>query len=867
MTNIIMGLFAHISFLLCIGMTAVVMARKSRRSQVQTAFFIILGFMMVWSAGVILEMDVRIATGKTYMLFINICYISICFTPVAILYLGKVILHTDWRPRPAYAALLIIPLASVIIVFTNPMHNLFFRHFSLYSDEAVYGAYYYFHTVYSYGCILLGIACMLIASSRNAGLFSMQSLFVVLGISITLIPNVMYSLDLVKLPFSISMVTFTVSILCFMTAFMKYRFITALPITLRDVVDLISDGYLVVDEHLHILAYNRALKRLFPEPVNIELGVNLRTFIDRYFTDTSYNSFLELNARAAENKETASEEMHLFGETYVSVEITPVIRRSAQIGSIILLKDITQSKLLIEETQAASRAKSDFLANMSHEIRTPMNAIIGMAAIGQSTADPERKDYCLTKINDASTHLLGVINDVLDMSKIEAGKFELSPVEYSFEKMIQRVVNIVSFRVTSKKQQFMVRIDGNVPDTLIGDDQRLAQVIANLLGNAVKFTPEHGSIKLDAQCMDEADGFCTIQISVADTGIGVSREQQGRLFQSFAQADTDTARKFGGTGLGLSISKNIVEMMGGRIWVESEPGQGSTFSFNYRAQVAAGKKEARTGPRANWDGIRVLVVDDDPDILSYFEEILKGLDIFCDTAENDEDALQLITREGAYDLYFVDWKMPGIDGINLTREIKTLTSFRRDSRVIIFSAADWSQIEEEARQAGVDGFLSKPLFPSSVSDIIDKFVGLDLNQKDNAQADINGIFAGRRVMFAEDIAINREIVLALLEPMGLEIDCAENGAEAVRMFKEAPERYEMIFMDVQMPQMDGYEATSIIRALDIPEAKTVPIIAMTANVFREDVEKCLAAGMDDHLGKPMDLNAVLEKLRTYLPAK
>ena len=867
MTDIIMGLFAHVSFLLCIGMTAVVVARKSRRSQVQTAFLIILGVMIVWSAGVILEMDVRIATGKTYMLFINICYISICFAPVAILYLGKVILHTDWRPRPVHAALLIVPLVSVVIVFTNPVHNLFFRHFSLYSDEAVYGAYYYFHTVYSYGCILLGIACMLIASSRNSGLFSMQSLFVVLGISITLIPNVMYSLDLVKLPFSISMVTFTVSILCFMIAFMKYRFITALPITLRDVVDLISDGYLVVDEHLHILAYNRALKRLFPEPVNIELGANLRTFIDRYFTDTSYNSFLELNARAAENKGTVSEEMHLFGETYVSMEITPVIRRSVQIGSIILLKDITQSKLLIEETQAANRAKSDFLANMSHEIRTPMNAIIGMAAIGQSTADPERKDYCLTKINDASTHLLGVINDVLDMSKIEAGKFELSPVEYSFEKMIQRVVNIINFRVTGKKQQLMVRIDGDVPDALIGDDQRLAQVIANLLGNAVKFTPEHGSIKLDARCMDKADRFCTIQISVADTGIGVSREQQGRLFQSFAQADTDTARNFGGTGLGLSISKNIVEMMDGKIWVESEPGQGSTFSFTYRAQMAAGKKEVRTGPRTNWDGIRVLVVDDDPDVLSYFEEILKGLDIFCDTAENDEDALQLITREGAYDLYFVDWKMPGIDGINLTREIKNLTSFRGDSRVIIFSASDWSQIEEEAKQAGVDGFLSKPLFPSSVSDIINKFVGLDLNQNDNAQSNVNRIFTGRRIMLAEDIAINREIVLELLEPMGLEIDCAENGAEAVRMFREAPGRYEMIFMDVQMPEMDGYQATGIIRALDIPEAKTVPIIAMTANVFREDIEKCLAAGMNDHLGKPMDLNAVLDKLRAYLPAK
>jgi len=738
MINFAINLFVHVSALLCIGMIVVV-ARKYQHSQMRTAFLITLCFMSVWCAGTLLEMDYRIITGATNMLFINICYIGICFVPVAILYLGKVIFHPDWQPRLKHAALLIIPLTSVIIVFTDPLHHLFFKHFSLYSADAVYGAYYYFHSIYSYGCILAGIVFMFVASFRNSGLFSLQSLLVVSGVLITLIPNMLYSLGLVNLPFNISMAVFTVTILCFLIAFLKYRFITALPITLREVVDLISDGYLVVDKQLYILAYNKALIRLLPEQVNIVLGENLRTFSEQYFMDTPYEFFLELNTRAAVHKGTVSEEAHLFGDTYVSVEVTPVIQRNVQIGSIILFKDITQSKMLIEATRDASRAKSDFLANMSHEIRTPMNAIIGMVTIGKSTTDPNRKDYCLAKISDASTHLLGVINDVLDMSKIEAGKFELSQVEYIFEKMIQRVVNIINFRVESKQQKFMVRIDSNIPEILIGDDQRLAQVIANLLGNAVKFTPESGSITLNAQFLEEVNGLCTIQIKVIDTGIGISPEQQSHLFQSFAQANINTAREFGGTGLGLSISKNIVEMMGGEIWVESELGKGSTFSFTYKAE-----------------------------------------------------------------------------------------------------------------RGGI------------------KSAGLDLNEADVVQSDIsdiNGIFAGHRVLLVEDIEINREIVLALLEPTLIQIDCAENGAEAIRIFNETPEKYELILMDIQMPEMNGYEASRAIRALDIPEAKTVPIIAMTANVFREDIEKCLAAGMNGHLGKPINCNEVLDKLSACLPIK
>jgi len=510
-----------------------------------------------------------------------------------------------------------------------------------------------------------------------------------------------------------------------------------------------------------------------------------------------------------------------------------------------------------------SMHKSIFLANMSHEIRTPMNAIIGMTALGKSAANIERKDYCFTKIEDASTHLLGVISDILDMSKIEANKFELSTEEFNFEKMLQRVVNVVNFRVDEKRQKFTVHIDRAIPKTLIGDDQRLAQVITNLLGNAVKFTPEGGSIALSTRLIGEENGVFTVEISVTDTGIGINAENQKRVFSSFEQAESSTTRRYGGTGLGLAISKNIVEMLGGKIWVESELGKGSTFTFTIQAKQGADTRHGLLDSGVNLSNVRIMAVDDDKDILDYFRDIAGGFGIFCDTAIGGEEALALVEQNSHYHIYFVDWKMPGMDGIQLAAELKKRAPAK--SVVIMISSAEWSSIEAEAKEAGVDKFLSKPLFPSAIADTINGVLGLDQEKIEKARTNIAGLFPGRCILLAEDVEINREIVLALLEPTCLKIDCAENGLEAVRMFSEAPRKYDMIFMDVQMPEMDGYEATRRIRALHVPEAKTVRIIAMTANVFREDIEKCLEAGMDNHIGKPLDFAEVLEKLHAYLP--
>ncbi|MDR3294615.1 MAG: response regulator [Clostridiales Family XIII bacterium] len=540
-------------------------------------------------------------------------------------------------------------------------------------------------------------------------------------------------------------------------------------------------------------------------------------------------------------------------------------------GSLLMANAVSRNEMtnfLIkarEDALSSTQAKSDFLANMSHEIRTPINAVIGMTAIGKTSSDVERKDYAFLKIEEASAHLLGVINDILDMSKIEANKFELSSTEFSFEKMLRRVINVVNFRADEKRQKFTVHIDNAIPDALIGDDQRLAQVIANLLGNAVKFTPERGSANLSAYFVKEEQRLCTIQIEVSDTGIGISEAQQARLFHSFEQAESGTSRKFGGTGLGLAISRRIVEMMGGEIWVESELEKGATFVFTVQILRSGKRRASLLDPALKPENIRVLAADHDPDIRKYFEDLALRMGILCDTAADGAGALALMEGHGAYSICFADWKMPGMDGVALTRRIKRLDP--KLPVVLMLSAAEWGSIESEAKSAGVDRFLLRPLFPSAIADLINECVGAGKLAPMEDPAQKTDCFQSYRLLLVDDMATNREIVTVLLKPTLLKIDCAENGAVAVQMFRDAPDRYDMVFMDVQMPEMDGYEATRQIRAVDVPAAKQIPIIAMTANVFREDVERCLAAGMDDHMGKPLDFDDVLAKLRTYLPHK
>jgi len=508
---------------------------------------------------------------------------------------------------------------------------------------------------------------------------------------------------------------------------------------------------------------------------------------------------------------------------------------------------------------------------MSHEIRSLLNSIMGMTSIAKSSEDPERKNSCLFKIEDASRHLLGVINDVFDRSEIDANKFELTLESFNFEKTLQKVVNVIRFRTDEKKQDFSVHIDRKIPKVLVGDDKRLAQVVTNLLGNAVKFTPEGGSIQLNALLVKEDNGYCTIQIEIVDSGIGISPEQQIQLLSSVGQTGSNSSAKSVVTGLGFSISKPIIEMMGGNIWIKSEPGKGSTVAFTIAAKRDMDAQRAREGASntvISWGDLRILVADADPYIQNYFENLAKQFGIACDVTSSGEDALALIEKNGFYDIYFVDWQMPGMSGIELSGKITEHSASKPEgapkSLITMITDADWNTIADEAREAGVSKFLTKPLYPSSIVECISQCLGMNKMHVPE-KAPVESVdFTGRRILLVDDVDINYEIVQTLLEPTGLLLDYATNGIEAVKRFSESPGLYDAIFMDVQMPEMDGYEATRKIREIEAKrEAGRVPIIAMTANVFREDIEKCLAAGMDNHIGKPVDFEDVLLKLRGY----
>jgi len=545
------------------------------------------------------------------------------------------------------------------------------------------------------------------------------------------------------------------------------------------------------------------------------------------------------------------------------------------IGSIV---DMTEQKLMeeqnkayaIQKAEAESQAKTTFLATMSHEIRTPMNAIIGMTTIGRMSDDIEKKSDALEKIAIASKHMLGVINDILDFSKIESGRFELSLTNFDYEKMLQRVVDIVNLRMDERSQKFYVAIDKDIPGFFIGDDQRLSQVITNLLTNASKFTPDEGTIRLNTKLLSVEDGaspsankFYRLQISVEDTGIGITEEQQMRLFNSYEQAQADTTRKYGGTGLGLTISKRIVELMGGEIWVESEPDKGSKFIFTVLLERGIDERKRKLDEGVNWKNIRVLVIDDEPEVRELFRTVSEKLNFACYIAATGNEAIDMIDNDEGFDLYFVDWELPDMVGGEIIKHINNEGGSKPVA--IVFSSADLSAIEDEVRAAGADRFLPKPLFPSMIHDVISEYIGaVNVEGNDSSALGVFDDFSGHTILIAEDVDINREIVESLLKPTKVLIDCAANGVKAVEMFEAVPDKYSMIFMDIQMPEMDGYEATRRIRASAAHRADSIPIIAMTANVFREDIERCLEAGMNGHVGKPIEIEEVCEQLRTYL---
>jgi two-component system sensor histidine kinase/response regulator len=635
----------------------------------------------------------------------------------------------------------------------------------------------------------------------------------------------------------------------------------------RSVLERSPDAFLVVDVDGVIHLANEQCEKLFGYARSELLGEKVEILVPDEFR--AQHPAL----RASFHRDPTTRAMGALRDLHgrrkdgslvpVDIALSPVpARDGAGIQVAVSIRDVTdrkQAEIELKEAkrkaEEATRLKSMFLANMSHEIRTPMNAIIGLSHLALKTAlTPKQRDY-ISKVHNAGTSLLAIINDILDFSKIEAGKLDIETTDFRLDDVISSVTTVTGQKATDKSLELLAHVSPGIPQFLLGDPLRLGQILTNLINNAVKFT-ERGEICVNADLLQHTGEKCQLRFSVRDTGIGMTKEQAAKLFQPFMQADMSTTRKHGGTGLGLTVCRRLVELMGGQIWLDSEPGVGTTFTFTVWVGVGQQKGSGRVVPD-RLTALRALIVDDNVAAREIIDDLLKEVVSETDAVASAPEALAAIKQTDAdapYDIVFMDWRMPGMDGLQAARAIKADESLKHPPAIVMVTAFGRDEVREEAERLHLDGFLVKPVTRSM---LVDALVGAFADASDQAaavaSATSEGVsLTGLHVLVVEDNDINQQIAVELLEGVGANVDVASNGREAVDMLLGGPipPAYDVVLMDLQMPVMDGHQATKKIRS--DPRFTALPIYAMTAHATLEEREFCLTNGMNGHIAKPID---------------
>ena len=652
----------------------------------------------------------------------------------------------------------------------------------------------------------------------------------------------------------------------------------------RLVLTSVRDGILGLDGDGHITFANPAAPAMLGFAEDELVGADLHALVQHSRADGSGYPLTESPMyRSAQDGQSRTVDSEVFWRkdgSHLPVEyaVSPVTKDGALVGSVVVFRDITARKEAEHEilkakelAEEATRAKSDFLANMSHEIRTPMNAIIGMSHLALQTAlDRKQRNY-IEKVNLAGTNLLGIINDILDFSKIEAGKLAMEHIEFRLEDVMDNLASLVGMKAEDKGLELLFNTPADVPTALVGDPLRLGQVLVNLGNNAVKFT-EQGEVVVGVDRVAQDAAGVELHFWVRDTGIGMTAEQCGKLFQSFSQADASTTRKYGGTGLGLAISKSLVEAMDGRIWVESQPGRGSTFHFHARFGLHDDPMPRRMFRADELLGVRVLVVDDNAAAREILSGMARTFGLEVDAAWDGQQALQMLGeaahRALPYDLVLMDWKMPVMDGVDTVRRLKA-QALEHPPAVIMVTAfgREEAMSSAEQRQVRVDAVLSKPVTPSTLLEAVGEVLGKGVqvqqrqDQRHGQQQVAMAALAGARVLLVEDNDMNQELALELLGQAGVQVVVANHGQEALDILAR-DSGFDGVLMDCQMPVMDGYTATRRIR--ENPAWAALPVLAMTANAMAGDREKVLEAGMNDHIAKPLNVEALFATLARWI---